>query len=69
MRIGAPSGAAASGAGQVTANLLNPCVAGYHNLGWALATGGISGGLAGGAGYGIRQWLTPRVGATSPAVT
>ena len=54
--VGALSGSLASGAGQVTANLLNPCVPWYHNLGWALATGGVTGGIAGGVGYGIRQW-------------
>jgi len=54
--VGALSGALSGGAGQVTANLLNPCVPWYHDLGWALATGGVFGGVAGGVGYGVRQW-------------
>ena len=66
MRIGALSGSLASGAGQVTANLLNPCVPWYHNLGWALATGGVTGGIAGGVGYGVRQWQANRIRAVAP---
>ena len=52
---GALSGALSSGAGQVTTNLLNPCVDWYHDLGWAMATGGVFGGVAGGVGYGISR--------------
>jgi len=66
--VGALSGSLASGAGQVTANLLNPCVPWYHNLGWALATGGVTGGIAGGVGYGVRQWQANRIRAISPPV-
>ncbi len=54
--MSALSGSLASGAGQVTANLLNPCVPWYHDLGWALATGGVTGGIAGGVGWKVGQW-------------
>jgi RHS repeat-associated protein len=61
---GALTGAAASGVGQVTTNLLTPCVKWNTGLGQAALYGAISGGIAGGAGYGIR-WFSSR-GARPP---
>jgi len=54
--LGALTGALTSGAGQVVTNLLTPCTPWNHNLGWAILTGALGGALAGGVGYGIRQW-------------
>ncbi len=51
--IGALSGLLSSAAGQVVANLLTPCTPWHSGLGWAIATGVVTGGIAGGVG-----WLT-----------
>lgn len=51
---GIVSGAAASGAGQIAANALTPCVEWHSGVRQAMFFGGFTGGLAGGAGYGIR---------------
>ncbi len=40
------SGALASGAGQVTVNLLTPCTPWHSGLGWAMVTGGVTGGIS-----------------------
>jgi len=48
--VGALSGSLASGAGQVTANLLTPCTPWHSGLALALATGGVTVGVAGGGG-------------------
>jgi hypothetical protein len=60
MGIGALTGALSAGAGQVTANVLTPCVTWSHNLGWAMLFGGVAGGVFGGIGYGVRQWWGAR---------
>ena len=57
---GMVSGAAASGAGQITANALTPCVEWNSGVGQAMIFGGFTGGLAGGAGYGIKRWMANR---------
>jgi RHS repeat-associated protein len=56
---GALTSAAASGTGQVTANLLTPCVKWNTGLGGAMFWGGVTGGIAGGVGYGIRRLAAP----------
>jgi hypothetical protein len=61
---GALTGAAASGVGQVTTNVLTPCVKWNTGLGGAMFWGGVTGGIAGGVGYGIR-WFSSR-GARPP---
>jgi RHS repeat-associated protein len=60
------SGAATGAAGQVTANLLTPCVDWHDNLAEAAVFGGLTGGIAGGAGYGARQWMANRIGPITP---
>jgi RHS repeat-associated protein len=52
---GALTGAAASGVGQVTTNLMTPCVKWNTGLGGAMFWGGVTGGIAGGVGWKIRQ--------------
>ncbi|MBC7251340.1 MAG: AHH domain-containing protein, partial [Anaerolineae bacterium] len=54
--LGALSGSLTAGAGQVTVNLLTPCTPWHSGLVWAMAAGGVSGSIAGGVGYGVRQW-------------
>ncbi len=63
--IGALSGSAAGGAGQITTNLLmgKPW---YQGVPQAMVTGGFIGGVAGGAGYGIQQWMVGRAAASTP---
>ena len=48
--VGALSGSLASGAGQVTVNLLTPCTPWHSGLALAMVTGGVTGGIAGGVG-------------------
>jgi len=67
--VGALSGSLASGAGQVTANLLTPCTPWHSGLALALATGGVTGGIAGGVGYGVRQWAARRMVITTAGST
>jgi RHS repeat-associated protein len=61
MGIGALTGSLSAGAGQVTTNVLTPCVKWHHNLGRAMLVGGVAGGVAGGVGYGLRQWGANRI--------
>ncbi|MCP4524589.1 MAG: hypothetical protein GY833_01555 [Aestuariibacter sp.] len=60
--IGALTGSLAGGAGQITSNLLtarlvNPCVKWHHNLVQSMIIGGVTGGIIGGAGWKIGQWV------------
>jgi hypothetical protein len=66
---GALTGAAASGTGQVTTNLMTPCVKWNTGLGRAMFWGGVTGGIAGGVGYGIRQWRLSTVARLRDAAT
>ncbi len=69
MGISALTGALASGAGQITANVLNPCAGPerwYEDVPQTMITGGVIGGLAGGAGWWIRQWVASHIGSVSP---
>jgi len=63
MGIGALSGSLAGGAGQITANLLNPCVEWHAGLPQAMIVGGVTGGIAGGVGWKARQWWVARAAA------
>ncbi|MDY7080496.1 MAG: putative toxin [Chloroflexota bacterium] len=66
MGLGMLSGSLAGGAGQVVANLLNPCVEWHQDLARTMIVGGVTGGIAGGAGYGIRRWQATGSLSSSP---
>ena len=52
------SGGASGAAGQVTANLLTPCVNWYDNVAEAVVVGSLTGGLTGAVGYALRPTPT-----------
>ncbi len=63
---GIVSGAFAGGAGQITANLLTPCVNWYDNVAEAAVFGGMIGGITGGVGYGIGRLAPEGIGNIAP---
>ncbi len=63
------SGMASGVAGQVTANLLTPCTPWYEGVLEAAAFGGLTGAVAGGVGYGVRQWRLSTVARLQEAAT
>ncbi len=58
----------ASGAGQITTNLLmgKPW---YQGVPQAMVTGGFIGGITGSVGWGIKQWVTGQAAGSSAAMT
>jgi RHS repeat-associated protein len=60
MGAGVVSGSLTGGAGQVTANVLNPCVEWHEGLPEAMLWGGVTGGIGGGVGWKIGKWWEAR---------
>jgi hypothetical protein len=59
--VGALSGSLASGTGQLIVNLFTPNAAWYAGVPDAMLVGGVTGGIAGGVGYVIRQWVAAQM--------
>ncbi|RLC79879.1 MAG: hypothetical protein DRJ03_22670 [Chloroflexi bacterium] len=58
--VGTVSGSVGGGVGRITTNVILPDTAWQEGVPQAMFWGGVTGGILGGAGYGVKQWLAGR---------
>ncbi|RLC69600.1 MAG: hypothetical protein DRI81_20260, partial [Chloroflexi bacterium] len=58
--VGTASGSVGGGAGRITTNVILPDTAWQEGVPQSMFWGGVTGGVLGGAGFGVRQWWAGR---------